>query len=380
MKAGTAIVTGSVGRDAAMDAAMRAREALDGAPVSLAVVFASPHFFGHAQSVLDAVHEAVTPQAVLGCLAEAVLGEGREVEEEPAVSVWLASLPSAPETFHLTFEPITGGGTFDGWPAEGAEPGAFLLLGDPFTFPADPFLRALNDRAPGTIVMGGMASGGAGPGGTVLFRDGELVSDGAVGCRLPVTMVPLVSQGCRPVGRSFTVTKAEGNVIQELAGSPAIDRVRETYAALAPPDRELMANGLHIGRVIDEYRTEYGQGDFLIRGVLGADPETGAVAVGDVIEVGETVQFHVRDAASADEDLRAMLDRTVDGKPAGALLFTCNGRGSRLFNTPDHDAALVAERLGVPTAGFFAAGEFGPVGGRNFLHGFTASLAVFLEP
>ena len=375
MRIGSALSTGTLGREAAMDAALRAREGLGGLEASLAVVFASPQHFGAAEAVLDAVHEAASPQALVGCIAEAVVGDGREIEDEPAITVWVANLPAAPETFHLSFEPMTGGGTFTGWPEGRGE--AYLLLADPFTFPADPFLRALDERTPGSVIMGGMASGGSGPGGTVLFRDGEVVNDGAVGCRLPVAVVPLVSQGCRPVGQAYTVTKAEGNVIHELAGAPALDRIRETYAALATPDRELMATGLQLGRVIDEYRPEYGQGDFLIRAVMGGDPATGALAVGDRIEVGETVQFHVRDASSADEDLRAMLERHLPGRPAGALLFTCNGRGSRLFSTPDHDASLVAERLGVPTAGFFAAGEIGPVGGRNFLHGFTASLAVF---
>ena len=179
------------------------------------------------------------------------------------------------------------------------------------------------------------------------------------------------------------LSQAEENVVFELAGRPPLHRLRETVSALSTPDRELVSQGLHVGRVIDEYKSEFGQGDFLIRGVLGADPESGAIAVGDRMEVGETVQFHVRDAASADEELRALLEREVRSlprPPAGALLFTCNGRGSRMFSTPDHDAALVSSLLGdVPLAGFFCAGELGPVGGRNFLHGFTASIAVFVE-
>ncbi len=382
MKVGAALSTVPGGRQAALEATLRAAEALRGERPALAVVFASPHHFGVAESVVDAVHEAVGPDRLLGCVAEAVVGEGREVEESPAVSVWLAAMREPPTTFHVSFQAMTGGGQFSGWP-EGDEPGSYLLLADPFTFPAEPFLGALRERSSGTVVMGGMASGGAGPGGTRLFRDREVHEIGAVGCRLPVEVVPLVSQGCRPVGRPYTVTRAEGNVIFELAGAPAVDRIRETYASLARPDRELMQLGLHIGRVIDEYRHEFGQGDFLIRGVIGADRDNGAIAVGDRIEVGETVQFHVRDAASADEDLRTLLDRGVRAlsgrRPTGALLFTCNGRGSRLFGEPDHDAALVAARLGVPTAGFFAAGEIGPVGNRNFLHGFTASLAVFTE-
>ncbi|HYU58264.1 MAG TPA: FIST C-terminal domain-containing protein, partial [Actinomycetota bacterium] len=282
--------------------------------------------------------------------------------------------------FHVRFEGMTGGGTFSGWP--GRDPGTYLLLCDPFTFPAEPFLRELNDQAPGTVVIGGNASGGAGPGGTRLFIDRRVVEDGAVGCRAPGAVRALVSQGCRPVGRPFTVTRSDGNVIHELAGTPAVQRLQETWDAAAPPDRELIANGLLIGRVVNEYRSEFGPGDFLVRGVIGADRESGAIAVADHVTVGETVQFHVRDAATADEELRTLLERRLGpdaGRVAGALLFTCNGRGTHLFPEPDHDARMVDTLLAVPTAGFFAAGELGPVGDRTFVHGFTASLAVFLD-
>jgi small ligand-binding sensory domain FIST len=179
------------------------------------------------------------------------------------------------------------------------------------------------------------------------------------------------------------VTKAEDNVVFEIGGRPPLERLRETVGALSAADRELLSRGLHLGRAIDEYKTEHGTGDFLIRGVMGADPESGAIAVGDWLSVGQTVRFHVRDAATADEELRSLLETslaTLPGRPAGALLFTCNGRGSRMFPTPDHDAQMVSSYLGgVPLAGFFCAGELGPVGGSNFLHGFTASLAVFVD-
>jgi small ligand-binding sensory domain FIST len=192
-------------------------------------------------------------------------------------------------------------------------------------------------------------------------------------------MRPLVSQGCRPIGRAFTVTRAEGNVIHELGGRAPLERLQELVEASSPRDRELLGRGLHVGRVIDEYITDPERGDFLVRGVLGLDPQTGALAVGEAIEVGQTIQFHVRDAETADEDLRTLLDG-ANGTAAGALLFTCNGRGTRMFSVPNHDAALVSERLGgAPLAGFNCAGEIGPVGGKNFLHGFTASIALLDE-
>jgi len=231
------------------------------------------------------------------------------------------------------------------------------------------------------VFIGGMASGAAGPGDTRLFLDHSVANSGAVVARLPggVDVRALVSQGCRPIGPSYTVTKAEGNVIVELAGNPPLERLREVLAGADQRDRALIARGLHIGRVIDEYAADPGRGDYLIRAVIGADPRTGAIAVGDVVSVGETVRFHVRDADAADDELRHMLG-TVEDRPSAALLFTCNGRGSRMFSVPDHDAALVWKELGeAPLAGFFCAGEVGPVGGRNFLHGFTASLALFYE-
>lgn len=173
-------------------------------------------------------------------------------------------------------------------------------------------------------------------------------------------------------------------MIYELGGRPPLVRLQELAAALPARDRELLAQGLQLGMVIDEYQAERGQGDFLIRGVIGAEPESGAIVVSDEMEVGQTVQFHVRDADSADQDLRRTLDREVTAaggrRAGGALLFTCNGRGSRMFSEPDHDAGLLAKTLGdMPVAGFFCAGELGPVGGQNFLHAFTASIALFPE-
>jgi small ligand-binding sensory domain FIST len=192
---------------------------------------------------------------------------------------------------------------------------------------------------------------------------------------------PVVSQGCRPVGRPLVITRAEENLIVELGGTPALDRLREMYGDLDDADRELVRSSLHVGRAASEYRDTFRRGDFLVRNVLGADPDSGVIAVGDLVRAGQTVQFHVRDAASADEDLRELLGNAAsDVDPAGALVFTCNGRGTRLFAEPNHDARCLQRCLGpLPAAGFFAQGEIGPIGTRTFLHGFTASIAIF-EP
>lgn len=388
MRAGAGLSTVPDGRAAAEEASSAASQGLGGASASLAVVVASLHHASHAAEVLDAVHRAIHPEALVGCVAEAVVGGPREVEDEPAVSVWLASFPAPVRTFHMTFVRAGSGGLLAGWRFEddrAPAPPVHLMIADPFTFPVDLLLQHLNRTVPGALVVGGLAGGASRPGETVLFRDREVLHEGAVGARLPdgVRVRTLVSQGCRPIGRSYVVTRARDNLLLELGGRPALERLQETVGSLTVPDRELVSGGLHLGRVIDEYKAEHGMGDFLVRAVVGADPRTGAVAVGDLLEVGQTVQFHVRDAATADEELRSLLQReasALPGRPAAALLFTCNGRGRRMFGVPDHDARLVSQYLGgAPLAGFFCAGELGPIGGRNFLHGFTASVAVFLD-
>lgn len=384
VRTGVGLGTVPDAHQAAVDATRAAAEALDGWPPSLAVLVASPHHAGDAEAVLAAVREIADPPALLGCVAEAVVAGRREVEDGPAVAVWLASLAQPAETFHMEFVRTPGGGLFAGYRFDSAAQDFHLLLPDPYSFPAELLLEHLNAHLPGTTVMGGLVSGGLGPGRARLFLDDKVLDSGAVGVRLPGwRAVPVVSQGCRPIGQAYTVTGARGQVISELGGRPPLRRIQEIVAALPAAEQELATRGLHIGIVLDEFLEAPGRGDFLIRAVTGADESTGAIEIGDAVEVGTTVRFQVRDAAGADDDLRAALGRVraaLPGPPAGALLFTCNGRGSRMFGVPNHDAALIADVLGgIPLAGFFAAGELGPVGGRNALHGFTASLALFLD-
>jgi small ligand-binding sensory domain FIST len=382
--AGALVLTADVGQ-AASRAVEQARASLGGLSPSFAVLFASAHFFGSAEDLVAAVAEQAGPLPMIGCVSEGVAGGAREVESGPAVSLWLATDLGPVETFAMEFVRTSQGGAFGGYRFGARTAGMHLMICDPFTFPAGDLLAHLNAHVPGTMVMGGMASGGLRARQSRLFLDGRVLSHGAVGAHLPEAEVhPLVAQGCRPVGHAFTTTRADGNLIFELGGRPPLTRLRELATELSTRERELLAEGAHVGIVIDEYQAEPGQGDFLIRGIIGADPESGALAVGEEVDVGQTVQFHVRDARSADEDLRRTLERERaalgDRQAGGALLFTCNGRGSRMFAKPDHDAGLVTEILGgIPVAGFFCAGELGPVGGQNFLHTFTASIAVFPE-
>jgi small ligand-binding sensory domain FIST len=371
-------------RDPAEAFAAAARAAagdLGDARCDLALVFASAQHLPDAQALLDAVHTELDVAALIGCGAGGVLGGGREMEIGPGAVVWALAAPGARvETHHLEAASLEAT-AIEGLPAAAELGEALILLADPYTFSAEALLTSLNESRPGMPVLGGLASAAA-SGSTALFFGDEVLDHGAVAATLSdIDMIPCVSQGASPIGPEMTVTAAHGNLISELASRPAIERLRDAIAELEPHEQMLAAQGLMLGVVIDENQPSYDRGDFLVRPILGAEPESGRIALGERVRVGQTVRMHVRDGATADEDLREAL-RTqaealgVDGA-AGALLFSCNGRGSQMFDVPDHDAAALQDALGAPTAGFFCAGEIGPVGGRNFLHGFTATMAVF---
>jgi small ligand-binding sensory domain FIST len=309
------------------------------------------------------------------------------VEDSPGLAVWLGHLPRVSlEPVRLRFERRGDEGMIDGLDSLPPEDSVFLLLADPFTFPTDSFVSHLNSETPSVRVIGGMASGAQSPGASRLFFQGQALSEGAVGVvmRGDVDIATVVSQGCRPIGEIFRVTKGNGNLLMELDGRPALRRLEEVYSQSNERDQVLMRRGVHVGLAIREAQAELGRGDFVIRNVLGADHGSGTLAISDVVEVGKAVQFQVRDAESAREDLRLLLDaqRLLGARPpAGALLFSCNGRGQGLFGSPNHDVSALERAFGtLPVAGFFAQGELGPVSGRNFLHGFTASIALFMRP
>jgi small ligand-binding sensory domain FIST len=375
--------------EAAAEAADTARAGLEGA-CDLAVVFASGQHLSMAKWLLSEVHERLEPRALLGCGAGGTVAGGHELEDTPGLVVWGASLPTAElETMHLTAEREADGFRLLGLPESlavarddsTAPDESVIALCDPLSFPPEELLAQIERSRPHVPILGGLASASF-AGGAVLLQDGDVHTDGAVAIRMRgLEVLPCVSQGAGPVGPEMTITSGEANVIGQLAGKPAMERLGEVIAALPEKERELAASGVLIGLVIDENRPEYDRGDFLVRPIIGADRESGAIAIGEQVRVGQTVRLQVRDAASADEDLRQSLRAQAqalgsDGA-AGTLLFTCNGRGSHMFEVPDHDAAAIEDALGAPTAGFFCAGEIGPVGGRNFLHGFTATMAVF---
>ncbi|MET7461456.1 FIST N-terminal domain-containing protein [Nonomuraea sp. NPDC005501] len=327
---------------------------------------------------------ALAPDAhVIGCSATGVIGDGQGVELKPSVSAWAATLGEARLT-PFALETLNAEDRFVvvGLPDRGPDDHVAILLADPYSFPTDAFVERSADVLGDLPLIGGLANGSHGRGSVRLFADGEIYTEGAIGVLLsgPVRISTVVSQGCRPIGPSMVVTRAEDNLLLELAGQPALARLEDIVSELDEDDRELVAAGLQIGLAIDEYAERHERGDFLIRGVIGIDPEREAVAIGDIVEIGRTVRFQVRDAATADEDLYDLLEahRAEFGQADGALLFSCNGRGSAMFGSADHDPVALRDTLGpIGMAGFFAAGEVGPVGGHNHVHAFTASVLVF---
>lgn len=384
------------GLSRADDPAAAAREAcapvvaaLGGAPPTLAVVFASPALCEDAEALLAAVRAELSPEHLIGGMGEAIVGEGREIEEGPALSVWAAVLPGVEVVpFRLVARPLGEGMGVLGWPdaiadAPAGNFGPVIMLADPFSFPADGLLAELNDEPGAPVVVGGLASGGRVQGQHRLFAGEDVLSEGAVAVALRgARMSTVVSQGCMPIGPEMVITAAEGSAVHELAGTPALRKLEEVIEALEPDERRLAGEGLLAGLVIDENTPEYGRGDFLVRSIHGGDRETGTLMVGERVRVGQTMRFHVRDARSADEDLRRALraarEEMAPGGPGGALLFSCNGRGTRMFGAAHHDASAIEDELSpIPTAGLFCNGEIGPVGGRSFLHGFTATMVLF---
>ena len=382
----SAMSTASDGVEAVAHACDEAMRETSGPP-SLALLFVSPHHAEHLERISQVCRQRIGTDSLLGCTGESIVGGPREIEQQPAVAVWLAWWSGEiAGPMHLQFERTPEVGAIVGWhealTETWPEEATMLVLGEPFSFPADYLLQRLNEDHPTAQVLGGMASGGMAPGENRIVGGDRVYQDGAVAVRLSgVPIHAVVSQGCRPIGEPFVITQAERNVIYQLGGRPAVQRLKEVFDGLPNREKELVRHGLHLGRVVSEYQDHFESGDFLVRNVTSLDTDDGSLAIGDYVRPGQTVQFHLRDRETAHDDLVHLLQKkqqTLAAAPRGALLFTCNGRGTRLFEQPDHDAATVAEIFeGIPTAGFFAQGELGPIGGKNFVHGFTACVALF---
>lgn len=356
-----------------------AGEVLDriGQHPDLALVLVTGNHAGALEDIAATVTAVLRPATTLGAGAASVIGGPREVEQQPAVVVWAAHCGRA------TPVRVRSARMDEGWSLTGLPQLAahgrrtLLLLGDPHSFPAEGFLEELHGTCPDLTVVGGLTSGALGPGGSRLVLDSELHTSGAIGVLFEpdADLEARVSQGSRPIGDPFVVTSADGPHLLELGGRSAVERLRELLADLDVTERAAASTGLQMGIVIDESLPTFERGDFVVRRVVGADLRSGAVGVGEPVEVGQTVQFHLSDATAAHADLDATLAGTG---AAGALVFTCTARGRRLFGRPDHDAELISETLGTrAVAGAFTAGEIGPVGGRSLLHGSSTSVLLF---
>ncbi|MBI1248696.1 hypothetical protein GC197_12755 [bacterium] len=368
------------------------RQALEdlAAPVDLAFVFISPHHAQHVETIAAELTRLLGTENVIGCTGESIIGKSCEAEDTPAISLWLARLPETTILpMHLEFQRTPDGGSIVGWsdelPTHWPSDAATFALAEPFSFPADLLLERVNEDQPGLPVIGGMSSGSYQPGENRLIMGSRVLDSGCVFVYVHgnIRVRTLVSQGCRPIGDPLVITKAERNVIHELGGHQALQQLENIYKTLPVTDQQLVSRGLHIGRVVDEYQSDRGQGDFIVRNVVGIEKETGALMIGDYVKPGQTVQFHVRDEFSASAELKQLSAELMKGgaSPIAALLFSCNGRGTKLFSEPHHDITCLKTAFGdIPNAGFFAAGELGPVSGRNFLHGFTASVAILEAP
>jgi small ligand-binding sensory domain FIST len=386
----TALATSTAGGDCAERLVAQIQAGLTGQPADLCFLFASAHFEDQLASLAERVYERLGTRALAGLTAEGIICGDREYESQPALVVWAARLPGTRVlSFHLSEEDVEQLDTPEllrehlGVPAD-AQP-SFVLLAEPFSFSATPgllnLLERLDSAYPGCQVLGGLASAGEEPGQNRIIFDGHTLRHGLVGVAVwgGTRVDAVVSQGCRPIGKAKVVTRADGNVIYELGGQAPLEVVKQLLVEVAPQDRRLLRRrGLLLGCVANEYQQKFARGDFVIRNPLGFDPNSGAMAVNDLIRIGQTVQFHVRDEASASEDLEGLLAARHSRPAVGALLFTCNGRGTRMFREHSHDARAIHAACGdLPVAGFFAAGEIGPVGRRTFVHGFTASIGFF---
>jgi small ligand-binding sensory domain FIST len=367
------------------------RGQLRAARVSLGLVFMTPQYFDQAAQILEVLRVNAQIPLLLGCSGGGLIIGGREIEDQRGLVVSLFALPGAElHGVHFTQEQVEQSGGPEAWHAiTGLSPdrvNGWLVFADPFTLDAESWLTDWNEAYPGKPIQGGLAGGDPTRQRVQLYLNGAVHEEGGVGVAVGgrVELLSLISQGCTPIGETWTITKVENNFIREIANRPAYEVLAETFNQLSDEEQNQARGNLFIGLVVNEYLEDFHRGDFLVRNILGGDPQSDSVAVGALPRTGQTMQFQRRDAAAATEDMNALLDRLLprlkDRVIYGGCLFDCNGRGRHLFGQPDHDARLVQEKAGpLELTGFFCNGEIGPVGPRNFLHGYTASLALFAD-
>ena len=376
--------------DAIAECGVAIKSSVGDADLDLAVTFISPHYEDSYDRVADLMAGSLGAKHVFGCSGGGVIGDGREIEQRPGLSITAAVLPDVDiRPVHLQVDglPDPDAGPDKWMDLFGVAPERdphFVMLADPYSFPVQNLLMGMDYAYPKATKIGGLASGASREGGNALFLDGEVLRSGAIGLALDgnITVDTVVAQGCRPIGKPMRISKSERNMLLELDDVPPMEVLRDMLKTLPDRDQDLIRHSLFLGVVMDELIDNPVQGDFLIRNVVGMDQSTGALAIGEMLKEGQLVQFHLRDAETSADDLTAVLSRYADehreNDIPGALLFSCLGRGEYLYGKPNHDTDLFRDKLGdVPLGGFFCNGEIGQVSGTTFLHGYTSSFGLF---
>ena len=374
---------------ATVQAARSARDEVGG-KVSAGFVFASPDYRDVLPDFLELIQLHGHVPVLAGCSGAGLIGIDREAENSAGFSLLLLHLPETRvRVCALSAAQIeTAASPRDWHRLSGVSPGeadAWIALCDPFGFPVEPWLGGWGRAYPGVPVIGGLCSGPQGEGEEVFVCSGHAVlpqgSAVLVGFHGGVAVRPLLSQGCRPIGEPLTVTGTQDNMVLALGGKPAYAALAEAFESLDDWEKARAQGNLFAGLASSEYIQEFKQGDFLIRAILGADANSGAVALGAYPRVGQTLQWQLRDRVTADDNLRMTLlrERTRPPPPFASLVFACNGRGRDLFGAPNHDAHALRQIVGShPSAGCFCNGEIGPVGGASFVHGYSVAMALFV--
>jgi len=367
------------------------RAQLPARDVSLGLVFMSPDFFADAKQTLEILRVHARIPLLAGCSSTSLVCDNQEIEAASGIVLALYSLPGAElKSFRFTQQQVeeSSGGAY--WQVESGvdakHTNGWLTFIDPFHLDSESWLRSWNESYSSVPVFGGLASGVFSDQTTQIYLDGEVFEDGGVAIAVggDVKLSGVISQGCTPIGETWTLTRVEQNLIRQIANRPAYSVLAETFQKLPPAEQQKARGNLLIGLVVNEYLEDFHRGDFLVRNLIGGDPNSGVLAVGALPRPGQTMQFQRRDADAANEDMSELLSRTKkqigDSTIYGGCLCCCNGRGKNLFGRANHDAELVQKEFGpLGLAGFFGNGEIGPVGGKNYLHGFTASLALFVK-
>ena len=367
------------------------RERLQAPHISVGLVFMAPRYFKQAKQILEILRVHARIPLLAGCSSSSLIVGAEEVEENAGLTLGLYALPGADlKAFHFKQEQVEEANGPGYWQMEtgidAEKTNGWLIFIDPFHLDSETWLKSWNEAYAPVPVLGGLASGDFTEQLTQIYLNGDVFEEGGVAISVggDVQLVGVTSQGCTPIGETWTLTKVDQNIIHEIGNRPAYEVLAETFNQLSPEEQKRARGNLFIGLVVNEYLEDFHRGDFLIRNLLGADPRSGSIAVGATPRLGQTIQFQRRSAAAATEDMNELLartHRTLENRTIyGGCLCSCNGRGQGMFGRPNHDAELVQQRLGpVGLSGFFCNGEIGPVGERSFLHGFTASLALFVK-